>query len=124
MNRFLATTHSAWLTLASILAACGDNEDPGPVSSTSTEGMSDPRRPKIAAFFSDVPQLDETGVVTFTVMITDSDGLDTLVGGTLKAPDGAAIYGPLSQLSGGTFALQLSWQQMNEKVPIEFKTEN
>lgn len=127
MNRFLAATRSTWLTLACMLEACGDNEEPGPAStttaSTTTEGMSDPKGPNIEAFFSDVTQLEETGVVTFTVMVTDPDGLDTLVGGTLQAPDGAAIYGPLSQLSGGTFALQLSWQQMNEKVPIEFESE-
>jgi hypothetical protein len=58
--------------------------------------------------------------VVFTALLTDPDGVQDIVGGTLRGPD-EAIYGNFVQEGQtGSFVLNLSWDEVNAVHPLTF----
>jgi len=111
---------------------------PDPVCSTScgtcTEGTCDadgqcqtttgPGAPVFLSFGTNVTVMDETRSLVFTALLTDPDGIEDLIGGTLKDASSGASYGAFaSSAQEGAYTLTLSWQDLDTVVPIYTPTE-
>lgn len=58
----------------------------------------------------------------FSAVLTDPDGIDDLIGGSLKDPDSGAAYGTFATDAGeGAYSLTLTWDAINAVHPIEGK---
>jgi hypothetical protein len=116
-----------------VLGACADepkrpDDDDGSTgsgggSSGAGANMTVPGGPDVIGLVATPASMTEGDTVTITATVTDPDGLEDLVGGMLQNSDGGAVYGPFTQLSGGTFSIALSWTQLNQVEPIHFDTE-
>ena len=105
-------------------SALSGNEDGGGDSSegdgpTTTMGApgSDP---VVIELLADRTSMTEGDSVTFTAVVVDADGLDTIVGGKLLTADGTGFYGAFAALGGGTYQIVLSWTMIGETTKIEF----
>jgi hypothetical protein len=88
---------------------------------TSADTDADPT-PVISSFTSDVAGLTEGGSVTFTVAVTDPQGVADVIGGTLLGGDGET-YGTFSTTGGGLFTLTQTWAQLEAAKDITFTDE-
>jgi len=95
----------------------GDDGDDGDGGSGQT---SDPDNaiPEVTVEVSQVT-LTEGERLTFTVVASDADGADTLVGGTLRSGDQTLEFGPLVALSTESYTFELSWDELHALAPIE-----
>jgi hypothetical protein len=60
--------------------------------------------------------------VVFSAVLTDPDGINDLIGGTLKDPDSGASYGSFATDAGeGAYAMTLTWDAINTVRKIEGK---
>jgi hypothetical protein len=82
--------------------------------------MTVPGGPEITSLTASPTTLTEHGTTTITAMVIDPDGLDDLVGGVLTDESGAFVFGAFTQLSGGTFAITVSWWALQEVESIDF----
>lgn len=95
--------------------------DTGGVTSIVTTGA-EGGGPIIVSFQTNVSQLTEGESVTFTVVLTDPDGVDDIIGGTLSSADGSIGYGPFVVAGPpGTYSIELSWAEIHQAEPIEFE---
>jgi hypothetical protein len=84
-----------------------------------TEG--DSQAPVILSFGTNTSSVTEGGSVTFTAVVTDPDGIDDLIGGTLKSADGVTAYGAFAtSAQEGAYALTLTWQTVDQARGIQF----
>lgn len=90
------------------------------LSVASCAGTGDP--PEIDELRASATELSEGESVVVMATVTDPDGLDNVAGGKLVSEDGTVFFSPFEQLSNGTFATTLSWDQLNKAQPIEFTT--
>lgn len=120
----------ASLLVALVAAACGGNgpeqQDPaGPDAAVPgvDGGASSPDSPRFLSFGTNVTSITEGESVTFTAVLTDPDGIDDLIGGSLTSIDGTVHYGAFAT-SGqeGSYTLSLSWAQMQQVADIMFRT--
>jgi hypothetical protein len=58
--------------------------------------------------------------ILFTVVVTDPDGIDDLIGGTLTSPDGKAFGAFATAAQEGAYTASVSWSQFQRMQPIEF----
>ena len=86
----------------------GEPSDPGPASPDAspasldagvggpdaTTNPPDPSAPRFLTFGTNVTSIGWGGAVTFTAVLTDPDGIDDLIGGSLTSPDGAILLRP------------------------------
>jgi len=80
--------------------------------------------PKILLFGSDVEVVLPDSHVTFSAIVTDPDGIETLVGGVLETTDGKHQYGVFAtSAEEGAYSLTLSWNQINRVKTINFENE-
>ncbi len=63
---------------------------------------------------------DDTAQATLTVDVSDPDGLQDIAGGKAYSPDKKTFFGAFTQLSAGTFALTIGWQQLSDADPVVF----
>lgn len=92
----------------------------GGASGTTGTGMSEPDGPKFLSFATNVASLTEGGTVTFTAILTDPQGIDDLIGGSLKS-QGQATYGAfITSGQEGAYEMTLSWDAIGQLQPIEF----
>ena len=83
--------------------------DPGPVD------------PIILSFTTNTSELDPTDTVSFSVIVSDPQGIDDLIGGQLIDP-GGSTYGTFSTASEeGAYSLSLGWSRVNTVRTIEFE---
>lgn len=83
--------------------------DPGPVD------------PIILSFSTNTSEIDPTDTVSFSVIVSDPQGIDDLIGGQLIDP-GGSTYGTFSTASEeGAYSLSLGWSQVNTVRTIEFE---
>jgi hypothetical protein len=76
--------------------------------------------PVIVTFATNVTKLDPTQSVTFTAVVTDADGIDNVIGGTLGAEGGSPTYGAFATAaSEGSYSLTLTWDQIQQATPLE-----
>lgn len=91
----------------------------GAMSTTGT-GSAD-GGPIFLSFGTNVGALTEGESVIFTAILTDPDGINDIVGGTLKSVDEALQFGPfVAAGQPGTYSVTLSWAQIHQVDPIEF----
>ncbi|MBX3156438.1 MAG: hypothetical protein KF773_10600 [Deltaproteobacteria bacterium] len=109
------------LCLIPLLLACGGG--PADPAGPDAGEMSSPHAPVILSFGTNVTTLTEGQTVTFTVVLTDPDGIDDLIGGTLTDETGEHHYGAFATSSQeGAYSLALSWDAIQQVEDITFKT--
>ncbi|HVK84755.1 MAG TPA: hypothetical protein VM513_11640 [Kofleriaceae bacterium] len=116
------------LPAALLVAACGG---PGPgddgttpdAASIDAPQSSDPKAPRFLSFGTNVTAITEGESVVFTAVLTDPDGIDDLIGGSLTSPDGSVTYGAFAT-SGqeGSYTITLTWAQLQQIDDITFRT--
>lgn len=122
--RALLTVTMGW---ALAVAGCGGPDDTGgpggPASPDAGPVASDPAAPRFLSFGTNVTSLTEDESVIFTAVLTDPDGIDDLIGGSLTSPDGQVQYGAFAT-SGqeGSYTITLSWEAMHQAQDITFAT--
>lgn len=100
------------------------SSDPGTTTGDPTTGTTGPVEgaPVILSLSKNVTKITEGESVIFTAMVTDPDGLDDLVGGSLLSMDESIDYGPfVAAGQPGTYSLTLSWAQIHQADPISFE---
>jgi hypothetical protein len=118
------------LALAVLVApgCMGDDDDGGssgvgPASDAGAGSASNPHSPRFLSLGTNVMSITEGQAVTFTAVVTDPDGIDDLIGGSLTSTDGKIQYGAFATASQeGAYSLQLSWNAMNQADAITFGT--
>ncbi|MDC0673725.1 hypothetical protein [Nannocystis radixulma] len=100
----------------------GEPTTVGTSAAEPTSTTSDPSGPVFLSFKTNVSQLTEGESVTFTAIMTDPDGADDIVGGSLSNDDESLDFGPLTAAGQeGTYSLTLSWAQIHQALPIQFE---
>ncbi|WP_434426287.1 hypothetical protein [Nannocystis pusilla] len=90
-----------------------------PTAGTTSTGEN---APVFLTFSANVTQITEGESVTFTAILTDPDGVDDIVGGSLQDANGAADFGPfMAAGQAGTYSITVSWAQIHQAVPIHFE---
>ncbi len=96
----------------------GESSDTGPDDTTSVPV---PGAPIFIDLKTNVSTLTAGEAVTFTALLTDPDGVDDIIGGTLSDPSGMIGYGPFVAAGEGTYSISVSWDAMHQAEPIEFE---
>ncbi|MCK6530673.1 hypothetical protein L6R50_24975 [Myxococcota bacterium] len=101
-------------------ATSGDDDDAtsGDDDSTPAAGA-----PVVLDFSTDATSIVEGQSVVFTAVVTDPDGIDDLIGGTLLAPSGGTYGAFVTAAQEGAYSLAVAWSQMDTVASIEFATE-
>jgi len=74
------------------------------------------------SFNTNVSKITEGESLTFTALLTDPDGVDDIVGGSLVSENEMIDYGPfIAAGQAGTYSLSLSWMQIQQAAPINFE---
>src|SRR5262249_50741953 len=76
--------------------------------------------PKVLSFGTNVTTLTEGQSVSFSTVVTDPQGIDNLIGGTLKDENGATYGSFATSGQEGAYALTLSWDAINQVEAIAF----
>ncbi|HND32644.1 MAG TPA: hypothetical protein PLA94_21760 [Myxococcota bacterium] len=79
-------------------------------------------RPEILDFSANSARVTEGDRLVFTVMVTDPDGLDDVVGGSLESSGGAS-YGSFEATGNGSYELSLDWSELDTVQDVEFQDE-
>ena len=80
-----------------------------------------PLGPSIQSFSSSANRLDDNDSVTLTVVVSDPDGIEDIIGPLLLEPLSGATLGTLSQSAPGTFTTTIDWDLLASVEPIEFQ---
>lgn len=114
------TTSSSSSTSASSSTGTGGGTTSSSSSSTSSSssGASGNAPPQILVLGTNVPSITEGETVTFTAVVTDPDGIDDVIGGTLSDGNGH-YYGAFATTGQeGAYQLNVSWGQINQVQAI------
>ena len=126
-----------------LVAACGDGSEdcPGRAACAATGDAGSDASSDTGDANTDTPDADFSGSnprflslgtnatsispgesITFTAVLTDPDGIDDLIGGTLFATGNQTQqYGAFTAgAQEGAYELTVSWSEMNQLAPIEF----
>lgn len=97
------------LTLTLSLGACGGSG--GGDDTTGSDGnTSDPAAPRILTLDTNVHTVHEDDPLVITAVVTDPDGIDDLIGGTLLDPDSGSSYGAFATSAAeGAYSISLAW---------------
>ena len=80
--------------------------------------------PRFITFNTNVRRITEGQTVRFTAVVTDPDGIDDLIGGTLRDAPSSSTYGSFTTSAAeGSYQLELTWAQINEVRAIAFTDE-
>jgi hypothetical protein len=93
--------------------AAGEGEGEG-------EGEREPGGPEILQLSTNVTTLDETGTLVVTAVVTDPDGVDDVIGGSLRAPDGATYGAFTTSAAEGAYEIRVDWFELHAVAAIEF----
>ncbi|MBI5543909.1 MAG: hypothetical protein HY901_08490 [Deltaproteobacteria bacterium] len=70
--------------------------------------------PRILSFGTNLSRMTENDPLVFTAVLTDPDGVDDLIGGTLVDPASGSTYAAFSaSASAGSYSLTLGWDALN-----------
>lgn len=101
------------LLCALALAACGGGGDPtgdDDPAGADAAPSSDPDAPRILTLDTNAREIHEGDPLVITAVVTDPDGIDDLIGGTLVDPDTGATYGAFATSAAeGAYSIQLEW---------------
>ncbi len=76
--------------------------------------------PVVMELLANTAMITESEPITFTAIVVDPDGLDTIVGGKLTTEDGSGFYGAFAHIGGGTFQIVLTFELIGQSSKIEF----
>ena len=86
-------------------------------STTSADGA-----PFFLSFSTNVGEITDGESVVFTATLSDPDGVEDIVGGTLFTKNGAFSYGPfVAAGQEGTYSISVSWSAIDQVETIEFE---
>lgn len=88
----------------------------GAGGSTST----DPNGPQFLDFGTNVDTLYEGESLTFTAVLTDPDGVDDVIGGSLKDANGASYGAFVTSGQEGSYEVTVDWWAINQVGEIDF----
>lgn len=74
------------------------------------------RSPRIVNFAANQTTMRPADTLTLSVIVSDPDGVQDVLGGTLEQP-GGGTYGTFTGVSGA-FSIQLTWTALNVVAPI------
>lgn len=113
-----ASTNPSEDTVTSGPAESSDSGDPTPTGDTApVEGA-----PVILSLQSNVSKITAGESVIVTAVLTDPDGVEDIVGGTLSDEVGMIVYGPFVAAGQvGTYSISLSWDAAHQAEPIQFE---
>lgn len=78
--------------------------------------------PVFLSFNTNVSKITEGESLTFTALLTDPDGVEDIIGGSLLSENEMIDYGPfVAAGQAGTYSFSLSWVQINQAAPIGFE---
>lgn len=99
----------------------GDSSDTTPTSDDSTTAPV-AGAPVFISLQTNVSKITAGESVIFTAVLTDPDGVDDIVGGTLSDATGMIGYGPfVAAGQEGTYSIALSWDAMQQSESIQFE---
>ncbi len=99
----------------------GDVDDETGDDETTGGPSSDPEGPIILELSSNITELGPESTVRITAIVTDPDGIEDVIGGSLTNQSGSVTYGALATSSQeGAYTIELSWAEINLADPIEF----
>lgn len=100
-------------------AGDGDPPDAGPRDAGPAADAA-PRSPRILSFGTNVTAITENEAVIFTAVVTDPDGIDDVIGGTLTAPSGATYGAFATTDQEGAYSLELGWSAIDQVESLDF----
>ena len=129
MTRMFATA-----AVAVMVAACGSSgggggngsggggdDQPGPGNNPGqgSGGSTSAAAPKILSLHTNVSAMTPADTLVISVVVTDPQGIDDVIGGDLLTPDGVAAYGSFAtDANEGAYSITLSWSAMNTIVAV------
>ncbi|MCB9653746.1 MAG: hypothetical protein H6729_06410 [Deltaproteobacteria bacterium] len=142
---FPALSTLALLALLALIFACGEstlpesyreptNREPTSASSSTGDGgghdaandvasqdaSTSGRAPRFLTFGTNVRTITSGESVVVSAVLTDPDGVDDIVGGTLHDERGGAVYGAFSTHGAeGAYSLTLAWDAINQVASID-----
>lgn len=102
----------------------GESSDASETTPTTEMSTSEPTpgAPVFLSLQTNVAKITAGESVIFTAVLTDPDGVDDIVGGTLSDESGVIGYGPfVAAGQEGTYSITLSWDAMHQADAIEFE---
>jgi hypothetical protein len=83
-------------------------------------GSDHPSGPRVLSFGTNVTRASPNVPLIVSAVLTDPDGVDDLVGGTLLAPGTDATYGAFSaDAQEGAYQISLAWSAIDDVAPID-----
>ena len=77
--------------------------------------------PTIVQFSSNRTTLTEDGTLVLSAIVTDPQGVDDVIGGTLESPTGALYASFATSASEGSYGASLNWNSIHQVDTIEFR---
>jgi hypothetical protein len=118
---------STFTLMLTSLAGCflfnGANTD-GSDEFSETEERSDDSAPVFLDFSVNTSTATDIDQITFTAVLTDPDGIEDLIGGTLKSPRGLSCGAFQTSAAKGAYELSLNWSDLNTVEVIELDLTN
>ena len=115
----------ALLALAGLISAgCGDDaSSPDDCTDGCDDGGGDgdPGGPVILSFGTNVTTITDGESLVFSLVATDPDGVDDIIGGTIVDVDSDATYEALqTAASEGAYTATVSWDEIHLVEPLSF----
>ena len=79
--------------------------------------------PAFLSLATNAVRITETDLLRFSVVVTDPDGIEDVVGGTLTSPEGSAYATFQAEASEGAYAAALTWAELHLASLIAFEGE-
>ena len=99
-----------------------DNSSDMPPTSDTASTAPVAGAPVFLSLQTNVSKITAGESVIFTAVLTDPDGVDDIVGGTLSDVSGMIGYGPfVAAGQEGTYSVSLSWDAVNQAQAIQFE---
>ena len=77
--------------------------------------------PVIVQFTSNQVDLDQNGTLLLSAIVTDPQGVDDVIGGTLESPNGALYASFATSASEGAYSATLTWPVIHQVEPLSFE---
>ncbi len=108
---------------SSDVATTGDSstssETEGASADPTTDSGSSNTAPVLLSTSINPASLAGAGSVTITVVATDPDGIDDLIGGTVSTPDGVSYGALVSAADEGAYSFEIDWDLLHTTASIE-----
>lgn len=113
------TTSDGASTSSSATSDSTDDTMTAPTAGTTSTGEN---APVFLTLSTDPGAITEGETLTFTAILTDPDGVDDIVGGSLLNADGSTEFGAfVAAGQEGTYSFTLSWAQLHQADAIHFE---